>query len=67
MFVLFFKKKVIWFLALLGLCCCLQAFCGCGEWRLLSSRAVRASHGAASLVAEPRLRCVDFSSCGLWA
>ena len=32
------------FLAVLGFCCCPQAFCSCGECGLLSSRGVQASH-----------------------
>ena len=56
MSVLFFKKKkVIYFLAMLDLCRCMQAFCSC-EWGLLSSRVVRASYCDASLVTEPRLQ-----------
>ena len=36
-----FKKL---FLAVLGLCCCVQAFPARGEWGLLSGCGVRASH-----------------------
>ena len=31
----FFFKKIILFLAALGLCCCVWAFCSCGERGLL--------------------------------
>ena len=39
------------FWAVLGLCCCVQAFSGCYEWRPLSSCSARVSH------------CGSFSSC----
>ena len=48
---LFFFK----FLAVLGFCCCAQAFFSCGEWGLLSSRDVQASH------------CGHFFCCRAWA
>ena len=38
------------FLAVLGLCCCMQAFSCCGEQELLSSCNARASQLVASLV-----------------
>ena len=28
----FFKKNMLTYLASLGLCCCVWAFSGCGEW-----------------------------------
>ena len=49
-FFFFFK-----FLAVLGFCCCAQAFFSCGEWGLLSSRDVQASH------------CGHFFCCRAWA
>ena len=42
-------------MAVLGLCCCTQAFSNCKEWRLLSSCSMRASH------------CGGFSCCRAWA
>ena len=49
-------------LAMLGLCCCPQAFSSCGEQELLSSCGVQAS-----LVEAPALGCVGFSSCSAQA
>ena len=43
------------FLAVLGLCCCAQAFSSCGEQGLLCSCCTQASH------------CGGFSRCGAWA
>ena len=47
LFLLFFKKNFIYlFLAMLGLCCCAQAFSGCSEWGLLIAEAsLAAEHG----------------------
>ena len=41
--VLLFLNNIYWylFLAVLGLCCCLQAFSSCCEWELLSSCSAR--------------------------
>ena len=71
----FLKLKKKFILALLGLCCCMWALCSCGEWGLLSSCGVWASHNSGfsccrawaldvqvSVVAAPRL-----SSCAAWA
>ena len=44
----------LFILAVLGLRCCAQVFSSCGEWRLLSSCGVRASHHA------------GFSCCEAW-
>ena len=52
---LFLTIYLLLFLALLGLCCCTQAFSSCCEWKLLSSFHTRASH------------CIDFSCCGAQA
>ena len=49
-------------LAVLGLCCCMQAFSSCSEQDLLSHRGVSASHLVASLIAEHGL-----NNCGAWA
>ena len=54
----FFKKMylcIICVLAVLDLPCCARASSGCGEWGLLSTCGVRASH------------CGGFSCCGAWA
>ena len=51
-----FFKLFIYFLAVLGLCCCARAFCSCGEWgRATLHCSVRASH------------CGGFSCCGAHA
>jgi len=48
----FFKKIIlVTYLAVLGLCCRVQAFSRCGEWGLLSSCGAQASH------------CDGFSGC----
>ena len=61
-FFFFFK-----FLAVLGFCCCAQAFFSCGEWGLLSSRDVQASHcGHFFCCRAWALEC-GLSSCGTWA
>ena len=43
------------FLAMLGLCCCVWPFSGCGKWGLLTSCGAWASH------------CGDLSCCGVQA
>ena len=43
------------FLAVLGLCCCTQAFSSCSKWGLLSKCMAWASH------------CSSFSCCRAWA
>ena len=45
------------FMAMLGLCCCVQAFSSCGEWGLLFV-------AVASVVAEHGLQARGLSSCG---
>ena len=47
-----FSNKFIYFLAALGLCCCVRAFSSCGECSLLSVAVHRLLIVAASLVAE---------------
>ena len=71
----FFNLFIYLFLAVLGLCCCAQAFSSCGEQGLLFV----AVHGfliaVASLVSEYGLQAhrlqqlwlMGFSSCGSWA
>ena len=62
-----FKKLHYLFLAVLGLCCCVGASC-CGEWGLLSSCGVLASHcGGFSFCGAQALGHMGFSSCGVWA
>ena len=51
----FFFLKITLFLAVLGLCCYVQAFSSCGEWGLLSSCGAWASY------------CCGFSCYGAWA
>ena len=52
----FFLNKFIYFiylfLAVLGLCCCAQAFSSCGEWGPLFAAVCRLLVVVASLVAE---------------
>ena len=43
---------IYYFLAVLGLCCCAQAFCSCGEWGLLFVVVRGFLIAVASLVAE---------------
>ena len=56
-----------YFWAVLGLCCCAQAFSSCGERGLLFVAVRRLLTAVASLVAEHGLQAWGFSSCGLWA
>ena len=48
---IFLKKCICLFLAMLGLCCCAQAFHGCGEWGLLLVAVPGLLIAVASLVA----------------
>ena len=50
-----FFKLINIFLAVSGLCCCMQAFSSCSEQGQLSNCGVRTSHWVASLVGEPRI------------
>jgi len=45
----------MYFGAVLGLFCCVQAFSSCGEWELLSSCNAQASRCVTSRLAEHRL------------
>ena len=60
------------FLAVLGLHCCMLAFSSCGEWGLLSSCCVQASHyGGFSCCEAQALRLQQFGaqdllSCSMW-
>ena len=57
MFILFF--------AVLGLCCCEQAFSSCSEWGLLFSCGMGASHCSGfSCCRAQTPGCVSFSSTG---
>ena len=47
----FFLFKIVLFLAVLGLCCCMQAVSSCREWGL-------------PFIAEHRLQACGLSSCG---
>ena len=58
---IFFKNV---FLAALGLCCCTQAFSGCGKWELLSSYDAQASCSSFSCCRPQVLGHAGFSSCG---
>ena len=61
----FFKNKFIYlFLAVLGLCCCVQAFSSCGERGLLFVVVLGLLIAVASLVVSMGSRRVGFSSCG---
>ena len=50
-------------LAVLGLCCCTQAFSRCGGWGLLSSCGVRASHFSGFSCGAQALGSMGFSCC----
>ena len=67
----FFIYKSIYFiylfLAALGLCCCVQAFCSCGERGLLFVAVRGLLIAVASVVAGTGSRCAGFSSCGTQA
>ena len=71
MFIYLFIFKFIYliylFLAALGLRCCARAFSSCGERGLLFVVVRRLLIAVASLVAEHRLWCTGFSSCGTQA
>ena len=61
------------FLAVLGLRCCMLAFPSCGEWGLLSSCGVQASHyggfsccGAPALGSSLQAPRQRLGSCGTW-
>ena len=62
--VLNWKEIFVLFLAALGLCCCTQTFCSCGQQGLLSSCSVRTSHcdGFSCFRAQAAGRA-DFSNC----
>ena len=61
----FFFISLFLFLAVLGLCCCKQAFSGCGEWGLLSSCGVQPSYCRGfSFCRTQALQHVGFSSLG---
>ena len=73
---LFLKYLCILFLAALGFCCCMLAFCRCREWGLLSRCGVQASSCSGfsccrtqalghlgSVVVAPRLSCSE--PCGI--
>ena len=51
MFGFYFFNCIYLFMAVLDLCCCEDLFSSCGEWGLLSSCSVQASH------------CGGFSCC----
>ena len=54
-FLFFINLFIYLFMAVLGLCCCAQAFSGCGERGLLFVAVRRLLIAVASLVAEHRL------------
>ena len=70
-----FLFRTFFFLAVLGLCCCVRAFSSCSEWGLLFIVVRGLLTVLASLIAEHRLQVcglqqlwhVGFSSCGSWA
>ena len=57
----------LFFLAVLGLLCCVWAFSSCGEWGPLFIAVRGPLNIAASLVAEHRLQTCRLSNCGSWA
>ena len=63
----FFGIFVSFFLAVLGLRCCVQAFSSCGERGLLFVAVYGLLLVVASFVVDLGSRHVDFSSCGTWA
>ena len=64
--VLFFFFNICLFnLAVLGLCCCEQAFCSCGKQGLLFTYVSQASHhGGFSCCRAQAVALMGFSSCG---
>ena len=56
-------KKLYVFFAVLGLCCCPQAFSRCSEQGLLSSCSAQASHCSGLFLGKRGLQGVGFSSC----
>ena len=61
-----FLKRISLFLVVLRLCCCTRTFSS-GEWRTLFVALHGLLMAVASLVAEHRLKCIGFSSCGTQA
>ena len=61
----FFFYNFIYFLAALGLCCCAQAFCSCGEQWLLFLVVPGCLIVVAPLVTVPGLQAHGLSNCGL--
>ena len=57
----------LFFLSVLGLCCCAQAFSSCGEQGLLFIALRGLLIAVASFVAEHGSRRAGFSSCGMRA
>ena len=57
---------VFCFLAVLGLCCCTQAFSSCGKQGLLFVAVHELLIAIASLIRSTGSRLVDFSICGVW-
>ena len=56
---------ILIYLAVLGLCCCVWPFSGCGKWGLLTSCGAWASHcGDLSCCGVQALDSSGFSSCG---
>ena len=56
------------FLAMLFLCCCMQAFSSCGEWEVLSSCGAQASHCGGFCYCRARalgMRALTVAACGL--
>ena len=61
---LFFFYNFIYFLAALGLCCCAQAFCSCGEQWLLFLVVPGCLIVVAPLITVPGLQAHGLSNCG---
>ena len=64
----YFFQLIDLFLAVLGLCCCVQAFSSCGKWDILFVVVCRFLIAVASLVMEHRVegtRASVVAACGL--
>ena len=60
-------KLIFFFLAALGLHCCVQAFSSRGKWGLLSAVVQGLLTALASLAVDHGSRCKGFSNCGTWS
>ena len=55
------------YLAMLGLCCCTQAFSSCSKWQSTLCCGVEASHCCGFSLQSTGSRCVGIGRCSMWA